>query len=72
MNIKAIGLLTGYQSLGNLVERKALTLHQGMEVGKELLKIVLNLHSRELVQKDLVIDDVFVKLSFTVSTYKTS
>ena len=72
MNIKAIGLPSGYQTLAGLLERKALTLRQGVEVGKEILNIVYNLHSRELVQKDLVIDDVFVKLSMSVSSCKLS
>ena len=46
----------GYQTLAGLVDRKALTLRQGVKVGKEILKIVYNLHSREIVQNDLVID----------------
>lgn len=67
INIKALGIPAGYQALAGLIDRKALTLRQGMMVGKELLKIVLNLHSRELVQKNLVIDDVFVKLSMSAT-----
>ena len=70
MNIKTTGLPSGYQALAGLLERKVLTLRQGVEVGKEILHIVFNLHSRELVQKDLVIDDVLVKLSMSVSTCK--
>ena len=71
MNSKAFGIPAGYQTLADLVDRDALTLRQAMVIVKELLTLICNLHSHELVQKDLVINDVFVKLPMSVSTNHT-
>ena len=72
MNIPKVGIPPGYQALACLVDRKALTLRQCVTVGKAILKIVQNLHDRELVQKELLISDVFVKINQSVSTRKLS
>ena len=67
---EAYGIPNGYQTLTGLVDGKALTLREAMAIGKELLTIICNLHSHELVQEDLTIYDVFVKVSMSVSINK--
>ena len=57
----------GFQQLSTVLDSEPLTLLQRISVAKRVVKILATLHTHEVVQNGLIIDDILIKKNVNVS-----